>query len=76
MKQYVIKKGSHVFGYKNGKVVNDGVLQKDVTFDQTWFVKYGDCEKCQCGTKVAQFKHKIYDFLTADANDVVEKKFN
>ena len=76
MKHYIIKKGSHVFGFKNGEVVEEGEVRKDVTFNENWFEKYEDCETCECGTKVAVFKHKVYDFLTADSNDVVEKIIN
>jgi hypothetical protein len=69
-KQYIIKKGSDVIGYKDGEVVEEATVSRDVTFNENWFIGYKECEGCDCGTMIAKFYHKHFDLLTTDATNV------
>ncbi len=56
-KQYIIKKGSDVIGYKDGEVVEEATVSRDVTFNENWFIGYKECEGCDCGTMIAKLYH-------------------
>ena len=73
-KQYIIKKGSLVMGYKNGEVVEEATVGRDVTFNSNWFIGYKECEGCDCGTEIAKFYHKHFDLLTTDAKNVLVRE--
>jgi len=75
VKMYTIKKDSEVIILnESGEMICSEVFERDVTFNETWFVKESVCSnpECSCPREpFVIFRHKNVPYIQTEKSNIV-----